>query len=464
MRKIALFVIIITFLSIHMLLEVASAQRTMNLAEMGQLQAAISADGIESETLSILFHDEMEGGRAIAYSKEDYYLSSSRRHVWGGTLWVPEVQTLFSYTAYGKCEGELLQQWTGSVWGDSKKTEFVYDAARNNTEIVVREWAGSAWLDLERQLFSYDAHGNEIEWLWQYWEVTRWIDLQKRMTTYDVNGFPDSVVSQNWNSAEWRNLMRVDYLYNETGVLLEETGETWIGFWVPVYKDHYHYAANGDLLEKVTEVWNGATWEPFIRLVISYNGPYKPSEKLSQTSEGTDWHNDTRTVFTYDGTGNLSEEIFQEWESSAVWRNIERHYLEYDGAGNKVCETVQRWNNDEWINTQRIDHSYLGSSDVGRREYALPQSFTVGNYPNPFNPRTSIVLYLPRTSTVTVTIHEMTGRCVKTLLETRRLGRGEFSIIWDGTDNYNEAVASGIYFYRVATEERTLSGSCMLLR
>jgi len=94
----------------------------------------------------------------------------------------------------------------------------------------------------------------------------------------------------------------------------------------------------------------------------------------------------------------------------------------------------------------------------------LPDEFRVGqNYPNPFNPSTVIEFDLPSKSKVTVSVFNVLGRRVATLLnEERPAGSG--SIVWDGTNDGGEAVASGVYFYRVRAGEQTIAKKMMLLK
>ena len=71
----------------------------------------------------------------------------------------------------------------------------------------------------------------------------------------------------------------------------------------------------------------------------------------------------------------------------------------------------------------------------------------LGNYPNPFNPTTVISYILPRTSDVEVKIYNILGHEVKSFLISSQ-SAGTQNIVWNGTNNYNEQVSSGIYIYR----------------
>lgn len=78
----------------------------------------------------------------------------------------------------------------------------------------------------------------------------------------------------------------------------------------------------------------------------------------------------------------------------------------------------------------------------------LPEQFLLQqNYPNPFNPITTIAYSVPWRSEVKLVVYNVLGQAVKTLLQGTRAA-GDYTIIWDGTDQSGKPVPSGIYFYQ----------------
>ncbi len=71
------------------------------------------------------------------------------------------------------------------------------------------------------------------------------------------------------------------------------------------------------------------------------------------------------------------------------------------------------------------------------------------NYPNPFNPSTKIQFKLPAQENVNISIFDVHGREVRTLVTSQTYGPGTYSVEWDGRDNNDKRVASGIYFSRM---------------
>ena len=70
------------------------------------------------------------------------------------------------------------------------------------------------------------------------------------------------------------------------------------------------------------------------------------------------------------------------------------------------------------------------------------------NYPNPFNPVTTLRYDLPENGLVNITIYDMLGRQVKTLMDQTQ-DAGYRSVIWNATDDYGKPVSAGIYLYQI---------------
>lgn len=86
-----------------------------------------------------------------------------------------------------------------------------------------------------------------------------------------------------------------------------------------------------------------------------------------------------------------------------------------------------------------------------------PAGFFVENYPNPFNRQTRIKLKIPAAHHTTVTVYDLFGRQVCTLLD-EFLGKTEYQMIWNGKNSQGVPVASGVYYYQV------ISGTCKTMK
>jgi photosystem II stability/assembly factor-like uncharacterized protein len=97
---------------------------------------------------------------------------------------------------------------------------------------------------------------------------------------------------------------------------------------------------------------------------------------------------------------------------------------------------------------------------VGYQEYIqeeigsiLPLEFSLGeNFPNPFNPSTTIPVSIPEESELTLKVYNVLGQEIKTIFDgPKNVGRHYFK--WDGTNYLNQQVAAGIYLYRLNTDK-----------
>lgn len=129
----------------------------------------------------------------------------------------------------------------------------------------------------------------------------------------------------------------------------------------------------------------------------------------------------------------------------------------YDLAGN-----YRIWNN-------RID---LGCYEYGSEPWvsiddpelpAIDQLVLKQNYPNPFNPTTIIAYSLPEDSKVRLDIYNIKGQLVKSLVNAE-MPAGLHSVVWNGRDMNNKAVASGVYFYRVSSPKATQTKRMLLMK
>ncbi len=85
------------------------------------------------------------------------------------------------------------------------------------------------------------------------------------------------------------------------------------------------------------------------------------------------------------------------------------------------------------------------------------------NYPNPFNPATVISFQLPQPGDVHLVVFNLLGQVVRTLAS-QNYPAGLHQVRWDGTDQFGNQVASGIYYYRLAAAGMTRARKMKLLR
>ncbi len=119
--------------------------------------------------------------------------------------------------------------------------------------------------------------------------------------------------------------------------------------------------------------------------------------------------------------------------------------------------------------SDRADHlhdiiTWLGNAVGGATGADVTYQTTLSpNYPNPFNPQTSIAFSLKESGRVKLAIYDVSGALVRELVNDVR-ERGSYREVWDGTNAAGQAVASGVYFYRLEATGSTLSRKMVLLK
>jgi hypothetical protein len=118
-------------------------------------------------------------------------------------------------------------------------------------------------------------------------------------------------------------------------------------------------------------------------------------------------------------------------------------------------------NNAYWVSTD-FAKSITGVETGSRGE--LPSTIQLyQNYPNPFNPTTVIGYRLPSAGNVKLSIYNLLGQKIETLINSFQ-SAGEQSVVWDGRDDRNMPVSSGIYFYCLESGERIVQKKMVLMR
>ena len=112
------------------------------------------------------------------------------------------------------------------------------------------------------------------------------------------------------------------------------------------------------------------------------------------------------------------------------------------------------------------DEVEITLSDPGAAKAVVqtrPEAFSLAdNYPNPFNPTTTIKYALPQAAGVELTVYNVFGQVVRTLVAEYQ-SAGRYAVEWDATNDNGYSLSSGMYFYRLQADEEFLKVKKMLL-
>jgi hypothetical protein len=180
-----------------------------------------------------------------------------------------------------------------------------------------------------------------------------------------------------------------------------------------------------------------------------------------QAPNGTPWHNYVMRDMIPNPTGaalNISRgEIVEMNQEFSISEDFDSHFC-------KLIVWVQADQSDyEVLQAARIDIEALSPLGI-EDQVQLPDDFGLGqNYPNPFNASTSIAYRLDKPSQVDLAVYDLAGRKVATLVSSNQQA-GAHQVIWHGLDDRGESVSSGVYFYKLTADGRSVSNRMTLLK
>jgi hypothetical protein len=145
--------------------------------------------------------------------------------------------------------------------------------------------------------------------------------------------------------------------------------------------------------------------------------------------------------------------------------NIEANNPKFSPDGYDFCYSRRNCNfkDGKWqIFIQEFDiYRDMGITSVEEDE--KPELYTIlRNYPNPFNPATTIEFSLPEAGFADLVIYNMMGQKVRALLS-EHMTAGVHSVVWNGTDDKGNYLSSGNYFARLLSKNGGTATKTMLL-
>jgi len=96
-------------------------------------------------------------------------------------------------------------------------------------------------------------------------------------------------------------------------------------------------------------------------------------------------------------------------------------------------------------------------------EILTNNQLSLSAFPNPFNPNTTISYILPEASEIMLSVYNLKGQLVRTLVEDLKPS-GPHQVVWDGKDNFNKQASSGVYFIRLQAGSISLTHKVLLMK
>jgi ligand-binding sensor domain-containing protein len=299
-----------------------------------------------------------------------------------------------------------------------------------------------------------------------------WIANQGGIVTLDTEG--------NWTTYDGSNTPMYNGLPKILNIQSDSTGKLWI-----LGRDTDQHSG---LISFDGSNWEGHTIEGVEQAVTWMD--------MCITNEDVLWLAGLDGLYSYDITTgqsfNHSQEVgydnitacFFDPLTNDIWAGMLNDEYASVGAIN--------FNGTEWVHYPVINGPFLENSEIYgistdstgsiwfsqyysgfmklernnssiNEEQVIQSAIYSKNFPNPFNPSTTIKYNIPEDSNVNLTIFNIKGEKVKTLVN-NILYKGNHTVTWNGLDTMDNPVSSGVYFYRIKTQKSQSVNRMILMK
>ncbi len=299
-----------------------------------------------------------------------------------------------------------------------------------------------------------------------------WEDQRRSAPILDIYGqvvYPDGTVE--WD-ADGRQLIEADN--QQSDIVLGATGPDADSFWM-VWKDRRD-GETADIYVQRFDTDGTPQFTPDDGILVGTDDVPQETPRLL-----VEWRNGA-----YIAWEEIRGELFSDLYITHLTEAGTLATDDYTGGGAILCNAYHRQINVElapdfdggvvsaWEDLRSTGKEPLSNiyaqrvndftADAPERTPATPTGYALeGNYPNPFNPATTIRFSVERREVVKLAVYDVLGRRVATLFN-GKAAPGSHSVQWNGRDDLGRPVASGTYFYRLEIEGERQARRMILLK
>lgn len=370
---------------------------------------------------------------------------------------------------FGHFDGNEYIQWTPEIIED---LEDVWAAAPDNVYAVgveggIYNYDGNSWSEVERLAYRF----------WGIWGSSENDIYAVGSDVYHYDGvswelFSDEYVTDVWGTSSTNVYFSGLYgdVFHYDGTELDTiktpvggTQERLYGIWAwdesniyavgcYIYEDPYW----GDIYTDIINHYDGIEWNAYCFYSL-------PSFNYYNAVWGTSADNiyATGVFYTVKYDGDDWSYLTQEFDGTDIWGSDsdDVYFASYSG--------VFHYDGVSFDNVLPVDMNLNGiwgvGDDLTPAEAPQPKQVLSQNFPNPFNPNTTISFSLKNRGHASLAVYDVTGRLVRVLLD-EMIEAGPHDVTWDGRNRDGSAVASGVYFYRLEAGEFAETRKMVLLR
>ena len=408
------------------------------------------------------------------YYIDGYEITEYLNQTWNGTAWVNSGRTAITHNMFGLQDEYLYQMWDGTVWVNQYISHYSYNSNNLLIEALSQEWDGAVWQNSYQEFYSYNSNNLRSEYIGQQWDGTAWVNNFRYTLIYNSNDDVTEHIYYNWDGVVWVNSFRYLYSYDSNNNNTMQIYQSWDGaMWQDNSRYLITYNSNNNYDNYIYQYWNGTAWENNSKYSYTYDSNNNITLFLSESWNGTAWVNSSRYSYTYDSNNNLTLNLYQQWNgTTSAWDNYSRNINTFQGdlqtqsryqtwvSGawqdqyfylyiydstdlHLLIEFIfQTWDGTAWVNNSRTLYTWTKVTDV-EDDFNLTNFKLFNNYPNPFNPSTTIKYSISQNSFVRLTIYNILGKEIKEIIN----GVKDAGIY---EENFNASgLSSGVYFCRI---------------
>jgi hypothetical protein len=353
---------------------------------------------------------------------------------WSNNTWNIFSKLMISYNPDGSISTNTFEQWDNNIIVAGARSTFTYNSNGWVTEELVERFFNNYWQNHFRHTYSYDV--NKYIKLTESWLLSgTWENEARSIDSLNVNRQVISSIIQSWTGTEWYNQARYLYGYDDlNGLLIDYIYQVfWENDWLDQQRQVFHYNLYLKLIEKLELEWV-IGWQYLSKYTATYD-TYKLVDDVLLVWENNGWENYTAHAYTYDNDGNAIRGDSFKWEAHE-WVPADDELAMWYNAGSQSLSFYEKW----------VDVSYNFFTGVSEQEEEKISFELKENYPNPFNPSTTISYSVPEVSQVQLKIYDISGSEVEVLMDEIKPS-GHYNIVWNAS-----GFPSGVYFIRFTAQ------------
>ena len=331
------------------------------------------------------------------------------------------------------------------------------------------------WILAARERHVYDSIGRITD-LYIDMLVERWFNYKWKKEFYNQSGDKIGSIIKTWGPTGWENTSQMLTKNDSLNKVAVQISQEWIdNNWVNSFRTTTDLVQNDTAKTILSEIWDNNSWQYYWLQNLEFNRNGSAKSALTRTWNGADWENNLKINFFY-GVDKENFETFQIWDTG-IWNDAERFVYNTDAENWFLNGRYEILGFSNWIpsdgpitliNPDGFELHFLAKTMqvfysnplvVNNERAATINNFDLQqNYPNPFNPTTNIQFNLNKPGNVVLSVYDILGREVKTLVNEYKTA-GSNSVSFNGAE-----LPSGVYIYKLVSNNNCLVRKMQLLK